>query len=49
MKNLEVLLQMIREFYYEKNGKQDTISFLKYIVQELEKTRPRDWEKLNEK
>ena len=28
---------MLREFYYEKNGKKETINFLKYIINELEK------------
>lgn len=27
---------LLREFYYEKNGKEETIEFLKYIIKELE-------------
>jgi hypothetical protein len=27
---------LLREFYYEKNGKEQTIEFLKYITKELE-------------
>lgn len=34
----EKAIQLLREFYYEKNGKESTIEFLKIIVQELEKS-----------
>lgn len=48
MKNLKNLLDMLREFYYEKNGKKETLEFLKYMIVELENTRARDWEKILE-
>lgn len=32
----EKAIQLLREFYYEKNGKESTIEFLKFIVQKLE-------------
>lgn len=48
MNNLKNLIDMMREFYYEKNGKKETIEFLKYMINEFEKTRTRDWEKINE-
>ena len=39
MNNMEfdILVEMLRTFYYEKNGLEDTIEFLKYIVSEMEK------------
>lgn len=33
----DILVEMLRTFYYEKNGLEDTIDFLKYIVSEMEK------------
>lgn len=33
----ELAVQLLKEFYYEKNGKEATIEFLKYIISELEK------------
>lgn len=36
---LENLYTMLREFYYEKNGLDDTIDFLEYILTELKKIR----------
>ena len=32
----ETAIELLREFYYEKNGKQTTIEFLKYIIRMLE-------------
>lgn len=31
----ETAIQMLREFYYEKNGKEDTIEFLEFILRKL--------------
>lgn len=31
----ETAIKLLREFYYEKNGKDETIKFLKYITKEL--------------
>ena len=33
----DILLEMIRTFFYEKNGLEDTKEFLKYILAEMEK------------
>ena len=33
--DLENIYTMLREFYYEKNGIDDTIEFLEYIIKEL--------------
>ena len=35
--SFEKTIQLLKEFYYEKNGKESTIEFLKFIVQKLEK------------
>lgn len=35
--SFELAVKLLREFYYEKNGKEATIEFLKTIVKELEK------------
>lgn len=35
--SFELAIQLLREFYYEKNGKEATIEFLKFILKELEK------------
>lgn len=35
--SFELAVQLLREFYYEKNGKKSTIEFLKEIINELEK------------
>jgi len=35
--SFELAIQLLREFYYEKNGRTLTIEFLKYILKELEK------------
>ena len=32
---LEKAAELLREFYYEKNGKQSTIEFLVWILNEL--------------
>ena len=32
----EEAIELLREFYYEKNGKEANIDFLKYIIKELE-------------
>ena len=48
MNKINNLICMLRDFYYEKNGKKETIEFLKYMIKEFEKTRVRDWEKINE-
>ena len=48
MKKLKTLLSMLREFYYEKNGKKETLEFLNYVIKELEETRARDWDMLND-
>ena len=39
MNNMEfdILVDLLRSFYYEKNGIKDTIEFLKYILSEMEK------------
>ncbi len=37
MNNLQNLYDMLREFYYEKNGLDNTIDFLEYMLQELKK------------
>ena len=37
--NLQNIYTMLREFYYEKNGIDDTIKFLEYIIKELKKIR----------
>lgn len=34
--SFELAVQLLREFYYEKNGKETTIEFLKFILKELE-------------
>ena len=31
----ETAIQMLREFYYEKNGKEETIEFLEFILRKL--------------
>ena len=33
----ETAIQLLRGFYYEKNGKEATIEFLKIIIEELER------------
>ena len=33
----EQAIQLLREFYYEKNGKESTIEFLQLIIEELKK------------
>lgn len=44
--NLENLIKMIREFYYEKNGKSATIMFLEYILNELKNISAEEWVEL---
>lgn len=34
----EKAIQLLREFYYEKNGKESTIEFLKFIIRKLEES-----------
>lgn len=34
--SFEKAIEYLREFYYEKNGKEDTIEFLKFIIKKLE-------------
>lgn len=34
----DLAIQLLKEFNYEKNGKELTIMFLKMILEELEKT-----------
>ena len=31
----ETAIQLLREFFYEKNGKEDTIEFLEFILRKL--------------
>ena len=33
----DILLEMIRTFFHEKNGLEDTKEFLKYVLSEMEK------------
>ena len=35
-KDFELAIKLLREFYYEKNGKEETISFLKEVLKILE-------------
>lgn len=37
MNNLQNLYDMLKEFYYEKNGLDKTIDFLEYMLKELKK------------
>ena len=32
----EQAIKLLREYYYEKNGKEETIEFLRFIIKELE-------------
>lgn len=34
-KDFELAIKLLREFYYEKNGKVETINFLKQIIKLL--------------
>jgi hypothetical protein len=34
----ETAIQLLREFYYEKNGKEDTIEFLEFILRKLKES-----------
>ena len=34
---LERAAELLKEFYYVKNGKEATIEFLQYIIEELKK------------
>ena len=36
---IQNLYNMLREFYYEKNGLDLTIEFLEFMLEELKKTR----------
>ena len=31
----ETAIQLLKEFHYEKNGKEDTIEFLEFILRKL--------------
>lgn len=33
----DILVKLLREYYYEKNGVKESIEFLKYILKEMEK------------
>jgi len=33
----DILVDLLRSYYYEKNGVKETIDFLKYIISEMEK------------
>lgn len=39
---LEKAAELLRTFYYEKNGKESTIDFLEYIIEELKKDNKED-------
>ncbi len=34
----ETAIQLLREFHYEKNGKEDTIEFLEFILRKLKES-----------
>lgn len=34
----EKAVELLREFYYEKNGKESTIEFLEFIVKKLKES-----------
>lgn len=34
----ETAIQLLREFYYEKNGLNDTIEFLEFILKKLKES-----------
>ena len=36
-KDFKLVITLLREFYYEKNGKEATIEFLKEMIKMLEK------------
>lgn len=35
LRNMKIIFNMLREFYYEKNGKEKTIEFLEKMIKEL--------------
>ena len=39
---LERAAELLREFYYEKNGKEATIEFLECMIEELKKDNKED-------
>ena len=41
-KKIKNIYNMLRDFYYEKNGLDLTIEFLEYILQELKKLQKGD-------
>ena len=40
------LIDMIREYYYERNGKEDSIGFLEFMIRSLKDTDEVLWEEL---
>lgn len=45
---LKNLIDMIREFYYERNGKEDSIEFLEFMIRNLKDTDEKLWELIKE-
>lgn len=48
MSDLQNLIDMIREFYYERNGKSKSIGFLQFIIRELEMTKDSEWDDIKQ-
>lgn len=44
MTRVDKYIEMLQEYYYKKNGKYNTIEFLKYMIDLLKKTYEYEWE-----
>lgn len=47
MTRVDNYINMLKEFYYKKNGKESSIEFLEYMIKQLEDTYDYEWEDLN--
>ena len=48
MNRVDNYINMLKEFYYKKNGKEASIEFLKVMIKYLEDTYEYEWQITNE-
>jgi len=48
VQTLKNLIDMIREYYYERNGKEDSIEFLEFMIRNLKNSDEKLWELIKE-
>lgn len=44
MSRVDNYINMLKEFYYKKNGKESSIEFLKVMIEYLEETYEYEWD-----